>query len=204
MDYQPDERFDFFLSQLKKQSPREWHWLIERFRQRLMPLLLNQSKSYPQKALLSREQFIEEVFEETLLKFYELFGSGSFQQYADLEATVVTVAKYKVKEGFSRLKKEKKWYFMEAAALAAMCEKILGEQQEWEQEQLERIAEVKKHLGQMEGSEKELLSRFFNGEELQDIAEDLKISPAACRKRKQRVLQKLRDAVMQTLGSILF
>ena len=43
-----------------------------------------------------------------------------------------------------------------------------------------------------------LLISFFEGQDLNDIAQRLSISPTACRKRKQRALDKLRSLVFQS------
>lgn len=201
--YDPNQDFGHFLTELQKQSPKEWNWLIMKFRQKLIPFFKKRIQYYSSKALLSKDQFIEEVMEETLLQFLKSFKSGSFSSYSDLEATVVTIGGYKLKEGFARLKKEQRIYFMEVDALNVMRENLSRNDQEVEANQLQRIVEVKEKLELLPAEEKDLLLRFFNGEELQDIAEELKISAAACRKRKQRILSKLKNFIFKNL-TILF
>ncbi len=193
LTYDPIENFDLLLSALSQKDARAWNWLVTRFRDRLRPFLWKRTGSYPKNAILSREQFMEEVIEETLLQFFQIFQTGSFYDYSKLEATVVTIAGYKLKEGFARLRKEQRTYFMEADALSVLKEKQTTTTVT--KEEVEAVYTIKKELNQLELAEKELLMRYFNGEELQDIAEDLNISAAACRKRKQRIVEKLRARV---------
>lgn len=201
LTYDPIENFDLLLSALSQKETRAWNWLVNRFRQRLRPYLWKRTGSYPKSAILSREQFLEEVIEETLLQFFQIFQTGSFYDYSKLEATVVTIAGYKLKEGFARLKKEQRTYFMEAEALSMLKERQTISA---DKEDIEAIYTIKKELNQLEGKEKDLLVRYFNGEELQDIAEDLNISAAACRKRKQRIVEKLRTRVAKLFIFLVF
>ena len=84
--YNPDENFDQFLEALKKNKPKEWNWLIGTFRQKLIPFLHKRLQAYPSNALLNRNQFVEEVVEETLIQFFKIFQTGSFEKYGDLAA----------------------------------------------------------------------------------------------------------------------
>jgi len=206
LSYIPDENFNRFLDALERREQREWNWLIAEFRKKLIPFLRKRTQSYPAKALLSRDQFLEEVIEETLLQFYQIFGKGSFASYGNLEAAVVTTAGYKLKEGFARLKKEQKMYFMEGDALSVMRERMATAEERAMAAEAEKIEEVKAKLNELEEKDKDLLMRYFGGEELQDIADDLEISPAACRKRKQRIVDKLKNLVLKafTLLMLLF
>jgi len=80
LSYIPDEDFSRFLDALERKEQREWNWLIAEFRKKLIPFLRKRTQSYPAKALLSRDQFLEEVIEETLLQFYQIFSKGSFEK----------------------------------------------------------------------------------------------------------------------------
>lgn len=204
LNYIPDKNFDRFLNALKHKEVREWNWLIAKFRQSLLPFLRKRTHSYPTSALLSREQFIEEVIEETLLKFYQLFEKGSFENYGNLEAAVITTAGFKLKEGFARLRKEQRVYFMEADALSVMREKMHSAKEAAQVEEADKILEIKEKLKELNKKDKDLLLRYFGGEELQDIADDLKISPAACRKRKQRIVEKLKFLVLKAFTLLIF
>lgn len=206
LSYIPDENFSQFLDALERREQREWNWLIAEFRKKLIPFLRKRTQSYPSNALLNRDQFLEEVIEETLLQFYQIFGKGSFESYGNLEATVVTTAGYKLKEGFARLKKEQRMYFMEGDALSVMRERMATTEETTMVAEAEKIAEIKEKLNDLEKKDKDLLIRYFGGEELQDIADDLEISPAACRKRKQRIVEKLKNLILKafTLFILLF
>jgi len=203
LNYNPDEYFDRFLLALQQKEQREWNWLIAKFRQRLLPFLRSRTQSYPSNALLSRQQFLEEVIEETLMQFYQLFQKGTFAAYSDLEATVVTTSTYKLKEGFARLKKERQLYFMEAEKLSVVREKQGSQETQLATKEAEQIALIKEKIQILDTAEKDLLIRYFNGEELQDIAEDLAISAAACRKRKQRILEKLKGLIFKVLSLLI-
>ena len=189
--------FDSFLEALQNQSQREWTWLIGKFRSRLMPVLMSRAKNIAASAVVTQTEFAEEVFEECLLKFYELFENGRFEKYEDLEATIVSISKFKLKEGFARLKRNQRLYFMGAEALSVYREKHLRNLDEEEQRKVELIAEIRTHMDKLPPEESNLIMRFFDGEELQDIAADLSITPAACRKRKQRIIDKLKTLVLK-------
>jgi RNA polymerase sigma factor (sigma-70 family) len=206
LSYIPDEHFSRFLDALERREQREWNWLITEFRKKLIPFLRKRTQSYPSNALLSRDQFLEEVIEETLLQFYQIFGKGSFESYGNLEAAAVTTAGYKLMEGFTRLKKEQKMYFMEGDALSAMRERMATVEERAKVAESEKIAQIKEKLNDLNSKDKDLLMRYFGGEELQDIADDLEISPAACRKRKQRIVEKLKNLVLKafTIFILLF
>lgn len=199
MNYQPDERFEYFLAALNQQAPVEWQWLIAAFRRRLIPWLMSKTANYSSQNITTRTQFVEEVFEESLLKFYELFSEGTFSKYGDLEAMMVTVAKFKLKEGFTRLKKEQQWYLADDNTLDVISQKNWTVSYYEQQQCRDNIQLVREKLNQLNKSERRLITRFFAGEELRDIAAELSISPAACRKRKQRIIEKLKNRVMQSL-----
>lgn len=204
LTYQPNFQFDFFINQLKKNSSPEWQWLINRFRQRLSSWLYRKIESYPKNALQTRSQFVEEIIEESLIKFFELLPNGVFSQYSDMEAAIVTIAGFKLKEGFRQLKKDQKIYLMEPTDIGVLQEQQIYQAEKIDKQQLELIQEIKEKFRKLETKDQLLLTRYFNGEELQDIANDLSISPAACRKRKQRVIDKLKIFVLNAIKTILF
>lgn len=203
LSYTPKDDFPRFLTALQQKEQREWTWLIAAFRNNLVPYLRKNTQLYPKSALLSRDQFIEEVIEETLLKFYQIFEKGSFEVYENLEAALITTAGYKLKEGFARLRKEQKIYFMEGEALGVMRERVLSNEERADLEQAEKVAKIKEQLNRLDSDERQLLTRFFAGEELRDIADDLNISPAACRKRKQRVVERLKSMVLKAFTLVI-
>lgn len=203
LNYSPVENFDAFLEKLRGQSPKEWSWLIRQFRKRLMPVLMSRAKNLSSSALMTPPEFAEEVFEECLLKFYELFDNGRFEKYGDLEATIVRISDFKLKEGFAKVKRDQRLYFMDAEALAVMRERHLKGEDKYEKDKVELLENIHKHLATLPPEESELILRFFNGEDLNHIADDYNISPAACRKRKQRIVEKLRTLVINNSQLLL-
>lgn len=193
MNYEPTEHFDTFLAALRKQSPAEWAWLVRRLRTRLIWWLRLKSMFRLQELSLTPTQFAEEVFEETLLKFFELFTTGAFQRYADLEALAVTIAGYKLKENLARAKRERR-LLNDPGWNPPMTESAA-----YSDAQEEMLAVVNKGLQHLDPEEKSLLLRYFAGAELQEIAEQENISPEACRKRKQRALDKLKTYVFTSI-----
>jgi RNA polymerase sigma factor (sigma-70 family) len=198
MNYESNEHFDAFLAALRRQSPAEWSWLVGRLRARLVWWLRLKSTVHLFYLPETPAQFAEEVFEEILLKFFELFQTGTFSRYADLEALAVTIASYKLKENLARAKRERRllndphWN----------VQNEMTEPVSYEDPKDEMLAVVMTGLQQLEPEEKNLLLRYFAGEELHEIAEIEKISPEACRKRKQRALDKLRTYVFATIKNL--
>jgi RNA polymerase sigma factor (sigma-70 family) len=200
MNYQQNESFDTFLAALHRQSPAEWKWLVTRLRTRLIWWLRLKSTLHVLDLPCSPADFAEEVFEETLVKFYDLFSTGSFTQYEDMEALAVTIAGYKLKEGLARVKRERRLSKDPAWLQSAEATETM----EYADPQAEMLAVVNAGLQHLSPEEKSLLQRYFAGEELQDIAENENISPEACRKRKQRALDKLKTYVFATLKKAPF
>ena len=188
------------MDQLQKQSPREWSWLVGQFRKRLMPVLMSRAKNIHSSALMTPPEFAEEVFEECLLKFYERFGDKVFEKYSDLEASIVRISDFKIKEGFAKIKRDQRLYFMDAEALSVMREKHLKNEDAQEKEKVELVSEIHRHLSTLPPEESNLILRYFNGEDLKDIADGYNISPAACRKRKQRIIDKLKNLVLKAIA----
>ncbi|MEO1257588.1 MAG: sigma factor-like helix-turn-helix DNA-binding protein [Bacteroidota bacterium] len=196
------ERFPLYLKNLRANAPQEWHLLVVKFRKRLIPWLKNKSPQAYAGMVQGRDQFVEMVFEDCLFKFAELLQTGEFHNYEDLEATIVSVAKFKLKEGYARLKKENRYLVMDAAELNTLREESHFADGEEDRRRQAMIDEVKVQMNKLSADEKDLLSRFYNGEELRDIAERLGISAAACRKRKQKALDQLREFVFHALKTV--
>ncbi len=202
----PDTDFGEFLDKLRNGTPEAWRLLVARFRKRLIGWLIKKASFYPPDALLSKKQFVEEVFEESLSKFYELFQTGKFDRYEDMEAMIVTVAGYKLKEGFARLKRERKMYAANVSEQSYESAQLRyhSRQPGDEHDAEEMIIVIKESIGKLDAEERDLLISYFNGEELQDIAITRHISPEACRKRKQRALEKLKTFVFDSLKTIIW
>ena len=186
LNYQPTEDFNLFLEKLRSQSPKEWTWLLKKFRNRLMPVLMSRAKNISSSALMTQTEFAEEVFEECLLKFYEIFENGRFEKYSDLEATIVRISDFKLKEGFAKIKRDQKLYFMDAEALAVMRERHLKDEDAQEKAKVELLANIQEHLSKLPVEESELILRFFNGEDLNHIANDYNIRSGGLQEKKTK------------------
>lgn len=204
--HKPDNDFSEFLGKLHNGTPEVWRLLVARFRKRLIGWLIKKTVFYPSDALLSKRQFVEDVFVESLLKFYELFQTGKFDCYEDMEAMMVTIAGYKLKEGFACLKRERKMYAVNVSeqSFESAQQRYHARQSGDEHDAEEMIIVIKESIGKLDAGERDLLISYFNGEELQDIALSRHISPEACRKRKQRALEKLKTFVFAALKTIIW
>ncbi len=204
VNYELEDNFEELLTQLKAQHQRAWEWLVVKFRKRLLPMLHYRSSSYPQNALQTKNQFVEEVIEESIIKFNDLLPGGTFKTYNDLEAMIVTVAGFKLKEGFARLKKEMQLHTMESDDLVYLAENTQRNGVQEESEKAHLILTAREAIKHLNPTDQSILNRFFDGDELTEIAENLNISPEACRKRKQRALESLRDHFFRMLKTLLF
>jgi RNA polymerase sigma factor (sigma-70 family) len=204
VNYELEDNFEELLSQLKAQHQRAWEWLVGKFRKRLLPMLHYRSNNYPSSALQTKSQFVEEVIEESIIKFSDLLPAGTFKSYSDLEAMIVTVAGFKLKEGFARLKKEMQLHTMESDDLVFLAENSQRNSAQEESEKAHMILTAREAIKHLNPVDQNILNRFFDGDELIEIAETLGISPEACRKRKQRALESLRDYFFRLLKTLLF
>ena len=181
--------FPEFLAQLRANDRRAWGELVVKLRGRVVPFLRKRTAQFPKFALTTRDEFLEEVLEETLEKFVQLFPTGTFGSYADLEATIITVAKYKLHEGFNRLRRERERYAPDARPDERPDPTTIRGAGKTEDD---RLPAVHRALDDLPSADRQLLLRYFNGEELRSIAADLGIEAAAARKRKQRLVERLR------------
>lgn len=194
-----DTEFLQFLQELRAKSPVAWSKLVPKLRKRIVPMLHGKILGYPPNALQTKSQFVEEVFEEILLKFAEFLDKGTYTRYSDLEAMAVTISGYKLKEGFARLKKEQRLQLMEDDDLNRVAETYLHERQTEDYTQEAIIIQARAALATLSTIDQEILTRYFEGEELNKIADDNNMSHEACRKRKQRALEALKKAFGKTL-----
>ena len=179
--------FPQFLVRLRERDRRAWAEGVRRFRSALVPFLKKRTSGFPRNTLATREEFVEEVIEETLEKFFELLPTGEFGSYADLEATLITVAKYKLHEGFARLRRDRARYAPDQRPDDRPDPTTVGDDP-----QDHRLPAVQRALAELPAADRSLLLRYFNGEELREIATDLNIEAATARKRKQRLVERLR------------
>jgi len=198
LSYNPELEFPRFLQELQQQAQPEWTWLLEVFRQKVKPYLFKIDGNLPLGTIASVDEFIEEVFANSLFQFYEKFASGEFKSLADLRGLMFRIAEYKLKEGYQRVRRDKLIYFTDDVRTSNLTEKqdnlTIREAQE-----REIVAELRDQLTQLPTQDREIIVRFAKGEELGSIALNLGIEAAACRKRKQRAMEKLKQLVSQAM-----
>lgn len=195
---QQNDEFAHFLNELHLSSPLAWEQLTAKLRKRLIPMLNFKVSLYPSNALQTKAEFVEEVFEETLLKFADMLPSCTFNDYSGMEAMAVTISKYKLQEGFARLRREQRLYLMEAEDLHRLAEEHQEETFLGNELNAQHVEKARALIEQLGDIDKDILNRFFEGEELNKIAEDHNLSAHACRKRKQRALESLRSLFFKT------
>ena len=100
LDYNAEMKFDFFLEQLRKGKEKEWKWLMNQFRERVKPWLFKKDGNLPHGSIVSVDEFIEEIFTNSLYLFYEKFQQGEFKSLADLRGLMFRIAELKLKEGY--------------------------------------------------------------------------------------------------------
>ena len=105
--YAVEERFEDFLEALRRQEEEPWHWLIQHFHEWVVPWLRKKDFRLPQDAIVSEAYFIEEVFAASLIRFYELFEKGEFENFGQLRGLMFTVADLKFKEAQRKVHRDK-------------------------------------------------------------------------------------------------
>ena len=201
VEYQPEKNFERFLEQLRTREPQAWQWLCDQFRAKVKPWLFKIDGNLPPGTILSVDEFIEEVFANSLFKFYEAFENGQFKSLADLRGLMFRIAELKLKEGYHKVRRDKLIYFtddLNSGGLSAHQDDLSVR----ETQDQDLILELRDQVNKLSSSDRELLVRFARGEELASIAANLGLDPAACRKRKQRALQKLKQLVLAAQKSI--
>lgn len=197
--YSTETNFPSFLAALRRQDDAAWEWLLNHFRERVVPYIRKKDGRLPKDAIVSTEYFIEEVFSNSLIKFYELFEKGNFSNLGQLRGLMFRIAEIKLKEAYRQLKRDRVLYFSENESsknqIADTVE--LTEREQKEQKVILKLESALKHLPE---SDREVLLRFAKGERLKNIAADLDINEVSCRKKKQRALGKLRKLLSPLLG----
>ena len=197
-NYDPEKEFVSFLKKLRANSQPEWLWLLDMFRDRVIPWLYKKDGNLPREAIVSTNEFVEEVFANSLFRFYELFPTGEFNSLADLRGLIFRIAEFKLKEGYKSIKRDGIIYFTDDVSRGKLSE-FQDKQTVDAYVEIETISTLREQLDQMSPEDREMLLRYARGEELGSIAENLNITPAACRKRKQRALDKLKALVSKGL-----
>ena len=190
-----DARFGSFLLELQQGHTGSWNLLVKRLRQVTIPWLIIKTGQLPGYALQSNQEFSAEVFAESLVKFYELFAEGEFSNYQALQSLMFRIAELKLKEGLARIQKFKKVYRSDSDE---QMEAMIQQSEKGKEKDLTRqIQALKRHMSQLPEADRVLLQRYYRGEKLIDIARDMDITEASCRKRKQRALEKLKKQFNQ-------
>lgn len=198
LSYDPEIEFLHFLQQLRGQAQPEWQWLMDMFRAKVKPYLFKIDGNLPAGTIASVDEFIEEVFANSLFRFYEQFAEGEFQSLAELRSLMFRIAEFKLKEGYYRVKRDKLLYFTDDVRTSNLTEHQ-DDLSIREVQEREAILELRDQINQLNPTDRELLIRFAKGEELGSIALNLGLEAAACRKRKQRALDKLKVLVVNAL-----
>jgi RNA polymerase sigma factor (sigma-70 family) len=194
LNYDPEEDFDYFLGQLRSNSQLEWTWLFQMFRERVVPWLFKKDGNLPKEAIVATEEFIEEIFANCLFQFYELFAKGEFHNMADLRGLIFRIGEYKLKEGYHHVKRDSLIYFTDDLTNDGSTE-VQDQLTVEEYNERDSVGQLREFIEQLSPIEQKILIRYSKGEELGSIASNLGISAAACRKRKQRALEKLKELV---------
>lgn len=198
LGYEPELEFSRFLEQLRKQAQPEWQWLMDMFRAKVKPYLFKIDGNLPAGTIASVDEFIEEVFANSLFRFYEQFAEGEFKSLAELRSLMFRIAEFKLKEGYYRVRRDGLLYFTDDVQVGNLAEHQ-DDLSVRETQERETILELRNQIEQLSPTDKELLTRFAKGEELGSIALNLGLEAAACRKRKQRALEKLKTLVVNAL-----
>lgn len=197
-NYDPEIEFSRFLEQLRVNSQAEWLWLLDMFRERVVPWIYKKDGNLPREAIVSTDEFVEEVFANSLFRFYEMFPTGNFSSLADVRGLIFRIAELKLKEGYHSIRRDSLIYFTDDVNKDSVSG-FQNKQTIDAYEEIEVVAELKEYIRQLGSEDQEILLRYSKGEELGSIAENMGITPAACRKRKQRALEKLKELVSKGL-----
>jgi DNA-directed RNA polymerase specialized sigma24 family protein len=108
------------------------------------------------------------------------------------------IAEFKLKEGYHRVRRDKLLYFTDDVRTSNLNDRQ-DDLSIREIQERETILELRDQIEQLPPTDKELLVRFAQGEELGSIALNLGLEAAACRKRKQRALERLKVLVINAL-----
>jgi len=196
---EPEKSFDLFLKDLRQQEDKAWLWLLDHFREKVVPYIRKKDGRLPKDAIIAEPYFIEEIFANSLIKFYELFDKGEFENLGQLRSLMFRIAELKLKEAYKQVQKDKVLFFSTPPSSAGN-KQIENDTISLEQEQQEVVQNLEQALEALPDIDRELLLRFSRGERLKKIASDLSINETNCRKKKQRALAKLRQLLTPLLS----
>ena len=187
--------FPQFLEALHASNTSTWTQLVTRLREVTLPWLIKRIGALPHYALISPSELANEVFAESLAKFYDLFQEGEFKKFQEFQSLMFKISELKLKEGLAKVKKDS--HILRIATNQELENKLEADKND--QSKIENRKIIHNYLLSLPDADRTLLQRYYWGERLTDIAQDLGISEANCRKKKQRALNKLRQKFSQFL-----
>ncbi len=187
INYDPETSFEEFMSGLRQKQSLEWRWLVRHFRQVVVPWIRKKDGNLPLDSIVSVDDFVEEVFAKSMVRYYELFQEGTFHSLGDLRGLIFRIAEYKLKEGYHSVKRDKRIFFSDENG-----NEKLHDDASKNLEQRELVKALENEMNKLPAEDQELLLRYSNGERLKDIADDLGIDETSCRMRKYRAMKRLK------------
>ena len=187
--------FKVTLLQLQQRDQLAWNTLVGQLRRVTLPWIAKRLGNLPPYALLSRQELSLEIFADSLSKFFDLFEKGVFTKPEALQSLMFKVAELKTMEAFRRIKKEALIYFPKDEM---DFEKSLSQIPDWtaeDDQEKERARVLQQHLADLKEDDRTLLERFYAGEKMSRLAEQMNTTEENLRKRKQRALERLKQVL---------
>lgn len=197
LNYDVENDFNRFLDALQKGESVEWKWLIAYFRANVIPWIRKKDGRLPPNSIISETYFVEQVFTQSLIQFYELFQNGDFRSFGHIRALMFKIAGIKLKEAYRKHKRDQIIYFSDNTVELQDWAKQQNLSEE-EVSQIELIQVLKAGLTQIPEVDQRILIKFARGEKFSDIAQDMGLSEVNCRKRKQRAIERLKNLMKNT------
>ena len=195
LDYDVETHFDRFLSALRRQEEAEWRWLHRHFQAKVLPWIRKKNGRLPAHAIVSTSYFVEEVFAQSLIRFYELFQTGQFEDLGQIRGLMFKIADLKLKEGYRKLDRDRLVFKQAREPQGAKVQTELEATEDLKVQQ-EIVRKLEKEFDALSQADRELLELYFNGESYREIALALNVKESVCRKRKQRLIERLRKMVL--------
>lgn len=195
----PTEDFEPLLAGLRRRDVQAWTLAVGQMRQVTLPWLHRRVGKLPAYALVSEQEFVLEIFADSLAKFYDLFEGGTFGKAADMQSLMFRVAELKMKEAFARLQKDALIY---RPASPEAFEAAVQKQPDWTADDdlaRERVLALQRQFATLEADERDLLQRFYSGEKMSRLAQEMGLTEENLRKRKQRALDRLKHLMKLTV-----
>jgi len=184
--------FEILLGQLRQQDDVAWKWLLKHLREKVVPYIRKIDGYLRSDAIVSVDYFVEEIFANSLIKFYELFDKGEFKDLGQIRGLMFRIAELKLKEAYKKVDRDQLLYFSEETVLADSTKATDPNFSEEEKEQQAIILRLEDALNNLSETDRKILLNYAHGKKLKETAIELNIKETACRKKKQRALDKLR------------